>query len=267
MRISICLLSLLVLFMISCEEVIHVDLNTGHPRYVIEADLNNLSNEQVIRISQTVSFDSDRASKPINDAEVMVVGDRGRIYSFNPSGEGYYRHMNFTPTMNSEYQLLVRIDGEEFTARESMPDLVEVDSLGSLEETIFNEVNYSVLIKFSDPPLQDNYYKYLVSLNQQPFKFLQAFSDKYNDGLYVTHQLTDFNKPFALGDSILIRRQIIHKPVFDYWNQIQMLNPGSAAPGNPKSNISNGAFGYFSVSNTKEYGITIREYDPLKLRK
>jgi len=259
-------LSAFVFFAISCEEIIHVDLNTGNPRYVIEADLNNLSNEQTIRISQTVSFDNDQPSKPVDEAEVIVIGERGQTYSFYPRGEGFYKNMNFTPTPNNEYQLLVRIDGEEFTARETMRELVDVDSIGSLEETIFNEVNYSVLIKFSDPPHQDNYYKYLVSLNQQPFKFLQAFSDKYNDGLYVTHQLSDFNKPFVLGDSVLIRRQMISKPVYDYWNQIQMLNPGSAAPGNPKSNISNGAFGYFSVSNTKEYGITIREYTPLKLR-
>ncbi len=267
MRISIYLLPVFFVLASSCEEVIYVDLNTGHPRYVIEADLDNLSNEQTIRISQTVSFDNDQASNPVNDAEVEVIGARGQNFSFYPTGEGYYKHMNFTPMANNEYHLIVRIAGEEFTATETMPEFIGVDSIGSLEETIFNEVNYSVLIKFADPINQADYYKYLVSLNEQPFKFLQAFSDKYNDGLYVTHQLSDFNKPFVLGDSILIRRQIIRKPVFDYWNQIQMLNPGSAAPGNPKSNISNGAFGYFSVSNTKEYGITIRQYDSLKLRK
>ena len=266
MKISICLLILCAFIGISCEEVIHVDLNTGNPRYVIEADLHNLSNEQIIRISQTVAFDKNQGSLAVDDAVVNVISERGQIYPFQSSGNGYYRNMNFMPRPNNEYQLVVRIGNEEFTAKESMPDLVEVDSIGSLEETLFDEISYSVLIKFSDPPHRSNYYRYLVSRNQQPFKFMQAFSDKYNDGLYVTHQLADFNTPFALGDSILIRRQMVQKAVFDYWNQIQMLNPGSAAPGNPKTNISNGAFGYFSVSNTKEYGLTIREYEELKLR-
>lgn len=265
MRILICLLSVLWL-MSSCEELIHVDLNTGHPRYVIEADLNNLSNIQVIRVSQTVAFNSDKSSEPITDANVQVTSSKGQKFTFTSIGEGYYQNSNFTPMANNTYHLSVKVDGEEFTADEAMYDYINVDSIGSLEETIFNEANYSVLVKFADPIDQADYYKYLVSVNQKPFRFLQAFSDKYNDGLYVTHQLTDFNKPFALGDTILIRRQVISKPVFDYWNQIQMLNPGSAAPANPKSNISNGAFGYFSVSNTKDYGITIKPYDPLKLR-
>ncbi|NGF56676.1 DUF4249 domain-containing protein [Parapedobacter sp. SGR-10] len=266
MRILVYLLSVFLVCMSSCEELIHVDLNTGDPRYVIEADLDNISSTQTIRVSQTVAFNADKASEPIDDAQVEVKSSGGQRYVFYPMGDGYYQNANFTPKPNSTYYLSVKIDDEVFTATEVMQPFINVDSIGSLEETIFNETNYSVLVKFSDPLGQADYYKYLVSINQQPFRFFQAYSDKYNDGLYVTHQLTDFTKPFALGDSILVRRQIITKPVFDYWNQIQMLNPGSAAPANPKSNISNGAFGYFSVSNSKDYGITIRSYDQLKLR-
>ena len=38
----------------SCEKIIDLNLNTADPKYVIEADLNNLSQTQVIKISQTV---------------------------------------------------------------------------------------------------------------------------------------------------------------------------------------------------------------------
>jgi len=34
-------------------------------------------------------------------------------------------------------------------------------------------------------------------------------------------------------------------------------NPGSASPGNPTSNISNGALGYFSVSSARDYTVDI----------
>ncbi|HMR18010.1 MAG TPA: DUF4249 domain-containing protein [Sphingobacterium sp.] len=252
---------LIVSFFVACEEIIHVDLNAADPRYVIEAELTNLSAVQTIRISQTVSFDSELPSKPINDAQVMVRSSRGRTFAFHPIGNGYYRHNDLIPRDDSDYLLTVDVGGEEFSAVERMRDFVPVDSLGALEETIFNETSYSILVKFTDPRGEDNYYKYLVSVNGQPFRFLQALNDKYNDGLYVTHQLLDFMRPFALGDSIVVRRQSISKPVFDYWNEVQMINPGSAAPANPKSNISNGAFGYFSISNTKEYGIAIRSVD------
>ncbi len=266
MRILVCLLSVLFMLMSSCEELIHVDLNTGDPRYVIEAGLDNNSSTQTIRVSRTVAFDQDISSEPVDNAQVEVRSSEGRRSVFYPVGDGYYQNTNFILMTNSTYYLSVKVDDQEFTATEVMRDYVNVDSIGSLEETIFDEASYSILVKFADPPGQADFYKYLVSVNQKPFRFLQAFNDKYNDGLYVTHQLADFTKPFGLGDSILVRRQIISKAVFDYWNQVQMLNPGSAAPANPKSNISNGAFGYFSISNSKDYGITIKSYDPLKVR-
>lgn len=251
-------LLIIVLFLASCEEIIQVDLNTADPRYVIEAELLNGSESQKIRVTQTVAFDSDVPSKPIDHAEVQVESSAGRIYNFYSIGQGYYQIDRLIPRGSLEYRLTVRVDGEEFTSTERMQDFVPVDSVGIVEETIFNEINYSVLFKFNDPGEEDNFYKYTVSVNEQPYRFLQVQSDKYNNGLYVTHQLMDYLKPFELGDTVVIRRQSISEPVFKYWNEIQMMNPGSAAPSNPTSNISNGALGYFSVSQFKDYGLRIR---------
>lgn len=250
-----------VLLFASCEEVIHVDLNAADRRYVIEAELTNIAVEQTIRVSQTVPFDSSIPSQPVDEAHVEVVSSGGRVYRFDAMGEGYYRNDSLQPREELSYMLRVRIGDEEFVATEAMQPFVDVDSLGALEEIIFNEKTYSILVKFTDPLEENNYYKYLVSVNQQPLRFLQVQNDKYNNGLYVTHQLMDFSKPFELGDSIIVRRQSVSKAVHDYWNEIQLLNPGSAAPANPKSNISNGAFGYFSISNSKDFGLTIRASD------
>lgn len=252
-------LMIAMLFFTSCEELIEVDLNTADPRYVIEAELLNGIETQKIRVTQTVPFDSNVPSKVIDHAEVQVWSSEGRVYNFYTIGQGYYQIDRLVPRSALEYRLSVRVDGEEFTATERMHDFVPVDSVGIVEETIFNEINYSVLFKFNDPAEEENFYKYAVSVNEQPFRFLQVQSDKYNNGLYVTHQLMDYAKPFELGDTIVIRRQNISKPVFKYWNEIQMMNPGSAAPSNPTSNISNGALGYFSISQFKDYGLRIRD--------
>jgi hypothetical protein len=219
-------------------------------------------------VSQTVPFDHEYPSKAIDDAIVEVESSEGRKYTFYPVGDGYYRHDNFTPRAEgTAYRLRVVANGEEFVAVENMQPYVPVDSLGAVEETIFDEVSYSVLVKFTDPIDEINYYKYLVSVNGQPFRFLQVQNDKYNNGLYVTHQLMDFSKPFALGDSLVVRRQSISKAVYKYWNEIQLLNPGSAAPANPTSNISNGAFGYFSISNSKDFGLKIQDAEFYNERK
>lgn len=247
----------LALTFVSCEDLIELDLNKANPKIVIDADLNDLSAEQVIRVSRTVDFDSPIASEPITGAIIQVRDNKGMELIFEDQGNGSYRHRNFKPKAGTTYTLTVNVDGEIFTSSTVMSPFVPVDSLAVKEETRFDEVYYSVVLKFYDPLNTPNYYKYSMSVNGKPFEFVAARSDKFNDGLYVGHDLTDRDNELALGDSVIVRRHCVAKEVYSYWSEIQMLNPGSAAPANPTSNISNGALGYFSVSSAKEYGFKI----------
>ncbi|WP_140938423.1 DUF4249 domain-containing protein [Sphingobacterium lumbrici] len=244
--------------MVACEEIIDVNLKVGDPKYVIDADLTSLSSEQVIRVTQTVPFNADIPSKPIENALVTVSDSRGRVFNFAYQGQGYYTVQNLALRKNITYNLSVNIDNELFEATSKLEDLVAIDSLGVIQETIFNEPYYFVLFKFNDPMDHPNYYRYSISVNGGPFRFSSAFSDKFNDGLLVTHQIANSDNSLAIGDSVVVRRQCISKEVYDYWNEIQFANPGNASPSNPKSNISNGAFGYFSTTATKEYGVRIQ---------
>src|SRR5690606_37758278 len=107
---------------------------------------------------------------------------------------------------------------------------------------------------------QPNYYRYTVSLNGAPYVFSSVFSDKFNDGKQVTHQIgAPDDAELKAGDEMKIRRATIYKDVHRYWSEYQATYPGSAAPGNPTSNISNGALGYFSVSNAREYTVTVED--------
>lgn len=243
--------------LVSCEDLIDVNLNSANPKIVVEADLNDLSAKQVIWISRTVDFDSPVPSEPISGAVVSVTDSKGRLFSFVDKGDGQYVKEGFKPEIGLTYNLTVSIQGEEFRSSTKMNPFVSVDSLAVKEETIFNEPYYFVVLKFEDPKDVPNYYKYDISVNGGGFKFANAYNDKFNDGLYVSHQVADRDNSLEVGDSVIVRRQCVAKEVYTYWNQIQMLNPGSAAPANPTSNLSNGALGYFSVSSAKEYGVKI----------
>lgn len=243
----------------SCEEVIDIDLNDADPRVVIEAQLSDLATEQRIRVSKTAAFTESIGSRPVADAEVSVTDNRGRVYTFTYEDNGYYINRNFRPVAHRSYDLLVNVEGEVFEANCLMPPFVEVDSVGVLEETLFGDPYYFATFKFQDPAGLANYYKYDVSINGAGFRFASALNDKFNDGLYVTHQISDLDTDMLPGDSIVVRRYCIDRRVFDYWNEFQSTNPGTAAPGNPTSNISNNALGYFSVASVKEFGLRIPE--------
>lgn len=245
----------------SCEKVIDLNLNTADPKYVIEADLNDLSATQIIKISQTVNFDEPFPSRPVEDATIVVTDVDGNTHNFSSIGNGVYRVTNFNPNKNGSYSLRVNIGSEVFESTTNRVPYVNVDSIGVIKENVFNEDIYSITFKFHDPADVANYYKYNYSVNDQPFVFAGVFSDKFNDGRLVTHEITerDEDKKFVVGDTIVVRRECINKDVYTFWSELQSINPGSAAPANPTSNISNGALGYFSVSSAKIYGIRIQE--------
>ncbi|MCL7987552.1 DUF4249 domain-containing protein [Sphingobacterium sp. lm-10] len=251
-------------FFSSCEELIDINLNDADPRIVIEADLNNLSTTQVIYVSRTVPFNDTRPNEVVENAEVRVTRPQGNsiLFTYSDEHRGYVNRA-FSVRENNTYSLRVTVDGELYEATETMPMRVGVDSVGMLRENIFGDTYYFATLRFQDPAGIDNYYKYNVSVDDRPMKFFAAFSDKFNDGLYVTHQIGSVDNDIEMTSQVLIRRQSISASVFRYWNEIQSTNPGSAAPANPTSNISNGALGYFSVSSAEEFRFDFSNYQEM----
>lgn len=245
--------------LLSCEEVIEVNLNESESRLVIEAQLSDLSNVQNIRVSKTVAFTSEEGSESVEGAAVQVSDEQGTLFTFQYEEGGNYVNDNFLPISGRSYILRVSVEGQEYQATCYMPNYVDVDSIGVIEERIFDEPYYFATFKFSDIQGQKDYFKYDLSVNKSEFRFASVFSDKFNDGLYVTHQVSDLDRDFVPGDTITIRRFCIDPAVFKYLNELQSMNPGTAAPGNPTSNISNNALGYFSVASCKEFGLRVNE--------
>lgn len=246
----------------ACEELIDVNLNDSDPKIVIVADLHNGAGAQEIRVSRTVNFDAEQNYAPVENARVYVRTGPGQLYGFNQQEGGQYVNAQIPMEVGQSYTLEVHVDDQQFTSRSVMLPYIEIDSLGLTKENIFDETYYFVNLKFQDPEGQSDYYRYTVSLNGGPFVFSTAMSDKFNDGNQVTHQIgAPDDTELKPGDDLRIRRAIVNKDVYRYWSEYQSTNPGSAAPGNPTSNISNGALGYFSVSHIKEYAVTVEELE------
>src|SRR5690606_8787308 len=137
----------------------------------------------------------------------------------------------------ASYELHVNVDGETYTASSQMPPLVRVDSVGTAVSDLFGEEEKYVALKYQDPPLQSNYYRYLISVNGGPTEFVHVASDKFNDGKYVSERLgsPDDDEDLVTGDAVAVYMQCVDKAMFDFWNAVQTTNPGTAAPANPPS--------------------------------
>lgn len=239
------------LLLYSCEDVIDINLNDANPQLVIVGEIHNRTGRQVITISRTVPFDREDVFDGVSNAVVEVRDEYGTRHTFAERSPGIYVAENFRGREYESYNLRVQLDGEEYTASSHMPWTVPVDSVGTSVSNLFGEEQKYVSIKYQDPPHEPNYYRYLMSVNGGPIRFVQVSNDKFNDGKYVSEQLTSFDGELVTGDAVVLYMQCIDKAMFDFWNVVQANNPGAASPANPPANISNGALGYFSA-----YGVT-----------
>ena len=75
-----------ILFFSSCEEVVNLDLETGEPKIVIDAEIiwqkGTLGNEQIIKISKTAPYYNNITPK-VSGAQVKIESSNGAIFTFN----------------------------------------------------------------------------------------------------------------------------------------------------------------------------------------
>lgn len=257
-NITILILLLSNLLGSSCEDVVDINLNDADPQLVIVGEVSNWTNKQQVTISRTVAFNKDYLSEPVSGADVEVVDGSGQVFRFVEQAPGSYVALNFRGRENVRYELHVRVAGRDFTATSTMPSLVTADSIGTAIRNLFGEEQKFVGIKYQDPPHVPNYYRYLWSVNGAAFEMLHVSRDKFNDGKYISEDLADFDMELFTGDSVVVQMQCVDKAAYDFWNAVQSINPGSAAPANPPSVFGDGALGYFSAHAMSEISTTIQ---------
>lgn len=245
-------------FWSSCEDIINIDLDDAEPKLVIAGEVSFLRNAEV-SVSRTVPFSSAQPFDPVSGAEVEVEYVGHQTYRLSEIRPGVYASSSeVTPREGRTFRLRVAVGSKVFTATSVMPDLVNADSIGTTVTTVFGEERKSVALKYQDPPGAANYYRYLWSINGSPFKMVRATDDKFNDGRYVTENLGDFDTELETDDFVVVRMQCIDKATYDFWNAVQSINPGSAAPANPPSVFGDEALGFFSAYTEVQLSTTVQ---------
>jgi len=125
----------LAIFFISCEDPIQVELEQGKQLLVIDAFVNNLRQEQKIRITLSQNyFDNGTAVTVVPDAQVLLKDiTTNTTYTFNYTTNGYYTY-TLSPTdtiakVNHWYQLEVTYKGYKYTATAQQKRSAIIDSI------------------------------------------------------------------------------------------------------------------------------------------
>src|SRR5690606_11165985 len=216
MRRTVYFLHLLSILFVSCEDVINIKLKNAESRLVIIGEIQNHSNRQVIKLSKTVPFSSQSDFQGVSNADVQVVDGQGNRFEVTERSPGIYIS-DFVGTVFEFYELYVSVAGKTYAAVSRMPPFVRIDSVGTAISDFFGEENKDVSLKYQDPPLEENFYRYLMSINGGTATFVNTASDKFNDGKYVTERLNDPDEDLIAGDEVVVYMQCVDKAMFDFW--------------------------------------------------
>jgi Domain of unknown function (DUF4249) len=251
-----------VLALVSCKKIVTLKLNNVPAAIVIQGSVTNEAGPYYVAISQPVDFYADNSFPPVSGAAVTISNSEGQTDSLIEVSPGTYATTFIQGAPGDTYLLSVTAQGDHYAASSTMPATVNLDSVTFEENKGFGQTRISAVANFQDPAGMRNYYQFVEYLNnQQLTKDLFVFDDRLSDGRYIDYTLFNDTSYLQPGDEVRLDMYCIDSAVYNYF--YQLLQSGgagsfntSASPANPTSNISNGAYGYFSahtVSSQSEY--------------
>ncbi len=264
-------LTLISLFLfVSCEKEIDLDLDDQSGNIVIEGNITDQPGSYYVKITKSVAFTENNSYPTVSDAVVLLSDNTGQTEILKYVGEGYYETTAFTTAPGRTYILKVSAEGKEYTAESTMPQPVVLEDLQQDSFMVAGELSYTLLPIFTDPVSLGNRYLFTYTLNNNPNKMFEAFSDNVNNGMANQRPLLLPNddedgesEKTKVGDTIHVEMQCIDTNVFTYFTSlIQIIDGGGPGggitPSNPPSNISNGALGYFSAHTISKKSYVIQ---------
>jgi len=262
--------------LLSCEETITIDTASTDNKVVIEGLITNVQGQSFVKISRNRNFYDNGSTNRITDAQVSVMTSGGEqvVFVHNPDQEAdkmgyYYPNANFAGSVGLSYTLNVEVGGETYTAMDEMLPVTPIDSMVvRLDEDQFEDPDdpgrYFAVFMFAKEP-QDRVDYYLFKFYRNGELLLDWPTDIYVfDDETLGESIDDIEIAgyYAEGDVVKAEIYSLTRDGFIFYSDLSTLlnNDGgmfSPPPANPRSNLSNGALGYFQVSAVNDYQRTV----------
>lgn len=259
--LHIAIVSLLIIFLSSCEEKINLELDKDAETLVVEGYLSDSMGVHTVKLSKTTEYFYYGQTPVVSGAIVEISdGTNTFILSESPANTGIYvTQPNVKGIPGRTYTLTIRNvdinnDGEPevYTAQSYMPENVYMDSVG-FQPSEFVDDSTDIIGWAQDPPSL-NFYQWLYHKNgileSDTLREMAFTDDVLVNGNYIAAYPYFIGKNIKSGDTITVETRCIEENYYNFILQIMLStdwNGGnfSGPPANPKGNISGGARGYF----------------------
>jgi hypothetical protein len=258
------LLAVTLFTLISCEDVVTVDLETAEPKLVIDASLKwqkgTTGNEQTILLSTTAGFYEDNVPAATG-ATVFVTNENNDVFNFTEiTNTGEYFCDYFVPEIDQTYTLTVIYNGEIYTATETLKEVPAITNVEQDDNGGFTGDQIEVKFFYNDIPNVDNYYLIQFNTSITILPEYDVISDEFFQGnqmfgLYINEDLNPTN-------TVTLTLQGISESYYNYMNILLGIagsnggspfqTPPATVRGNiiNETNFDNYALGFFRLSET-----------------
>ena len=237
----------------SCEKVVDLNLDTIEPRLVIDASLSANGSSSASGcfaiLTKTQNFNSPGMPELVSDATVTLTDNTTSIttaLTFD-SGSGRYRTPIAIITGRS-YTMTVIYEGATYSATETVPDAVPIDELYFIRIKMGKEDDPYMMptIVFMDPPIERNYYKCILYVNDRRMSTVYLNDDEYKNGKRFPWSLffdsSDNNDDeLKIGDKVRVEMSSLAYGSYFYFQTLTSVAAGGGT--NPISNFSGDVLG------------------------
>lgn len=241
-------------FVLSCEKVIEIPLDSADQQVVIEAVGRNFEGESYVLLSRSGSVYDDSGFEKLSGATVTITDKDGieTVFAEEDGVAGRYSSPTFTAQPNNQYSLEVLLDGTTYSGTSTTPSVPKIDSLTYIPQfggfgPNAGDTTLLVFYNFTDDGSQENYYRARIWVNgDKDFNYYLG-TDVLSNGQVFSAPF--FGTHVVSGDTVYVELLSMDEANYTYLFTLannQDQSPFSAVPGNPVTNIENG-IGYFGA--------------------
>jgi hypothetical protein len=257
------------IFLLSCDEPVTLDLDQTPSKIVIEGLVTNLASYQSVRVTRSTDFYSKGKAPAVTNAIVTVTDNLGNVIPFvhNPDNKAdsagiYFPKTPFAGIVGRTYKLKVEVDGKIYEAQDNLLPLASIDSLTvklDKDEQEDPEVEgrvFDLLLFMKEPRSEANYYLFRFFRNDS-LKYANENDVYYSDDEFLAENIDGVEFPilYSIGDQAKIEMYSMSRLGYVYYNDLSSILNNDAGgmfgpiPASPRTNLSNGALGFFQVSS------------------
>ncbi|WP_281323809.1 DUF4249 family protein [Flavobacterium sp. IMCC34518] len=262
--------------LISCEDVVNVNLETGTPKLVIDASIQwqkgTTGSLQKIKLTNSTDFYSNTI--PVATGATVTVTNTSLstpvTYQFIEDGQtGEYICTNFNPIIDNVYELSVAYKGQNYTSSSKfMPTPIIEKTEQTIKPGFGGKDIYEIKYYFQDNPTENNFYLVGVKNSNLVHPEYGVLTDEFTQGnlMFAIYQDDKLKK----GDVLAYSVEGITEKYSNYMSKLINIagseggNPFSTPPATLRGNIINKTnpddypFGYFHLSEIDSKSYTIQ---------